>query len=502
MQVRNINEINHHRFKTTNPKLGFSQKFLLISLKTISKISLILKFCVSGLQHILNRIPHVRSIYLEDALDFVKHNYATQVSYHLKETARKRGHDDLEEDLEPLPGASSDKEPLKKKQKKKGTTLPKDDAKNRKYSSGNIPLNLRSLILKHLRKQKLFEDNPELCVEGVKLISSSLAKRTWEKYGSALSLWNKFVINNKIEKFSGFTFTCWCSKNTSVKASTIKSYLCALRKIKFLLGFKQNDSDKGLEKILLRGIENIENNFQKPEKPVIPVSLEILENIRKGLNMAVVSSCSKKSLWALSLTAFWGLIRLGEILPSVAKKFDKTTTLLWKDVELSSDKVILHIKSPKTRSKQSKTVVLYKLSESLFCPVFHLSKLKNEQIKRNLWKETLPVFLRSSGKSLTKISFIEGINAALQICGIKNCKLQGKSFRSGIPSLIGVYGNNSAEKSLKILGRWKGQSYRCYVRNPVPEDKDIFEKVSKNLLKNFLRRKRQSEEEDPDPGEQ
>jgi len=298
MQVRNINEINHHRFKTTNPKLGFSQKFLLISLKTISKISLILKFCVSGLQHILNRIPHVRSIYLEDALDFVKHNYATQVSYHLKETARKRGHDDLEEDLEPLPGASSDKEPLKKKQKKKGTTLPKDDAKNRKYSSGNIPLNLRSLILKHLRKQKLFEDNPELCVEGVKLISSSLAKRTWEKYGSALSLWNKFVINNKTEKFSGFTFTCWCSKNTSVKASTIKSYLCALRKIKFLLGFKQNDSDKGLEKILLRGIENIENNFQKPEKPVIPVSLEILENIRKGLNMADVSSCSKKSLWA------------------------------------------------------------------------------------------------------------------------------------------------------------------------------------------------------------
>jgi hypothetical protein len=93
--------------------------------------------------------------------------------------------------------------------------------------------------------------------------------------------------------------------------------------------------------------------------------------------MADVSSCSKKSLWALSLTAFWGLIRLGEILPSVAKKFDKTTTLLWKDVELSSDKVILHIKSPKTRSKQSKTVILYKLSESLFCPVFHLSKLKN-----------------------------------------------------------------------------------------------------------------------------
>jgi hypothetical protein len=26
MQVRNINEINHHRLETTNPKLGFSQK--------------------------------------------------------------------------------------------------------------------------------------------------------------------------------------------------------------------------------------------------------------------------------------------------------------------------------------------------------------------------------------------------------------------------------------------------------------------------------------------
>jgi hypothetical protein len=280
----------------------------------------------------------------------------------------------------------------------------------------------------------------------------------------------------------------------------VKGYLSALKKLKFLLGFEHKKS-AALEKILLRGMENIRLSSSEMQKQVTPVDLPILAGIKKGMDCAKISSASKKAIWTLSLTAFWGLLRLGEILPQKSNQFDKTSVLLWQDVKLTKDKVVLHIKLPKTRSSQSRTVVLYKLSEPFFCPVRHLNDLKNIQKEENLWGQDLPVFRRASGKALTKISFLEGINKALEFAGKGNVKLQGKSFRSGIPSLLGSSEDESLGKNLKKLGRWKGLSYHCYIRNQDPVSQEMFSKIAKRLLKNFLCREK-GKETPPDPGEQ
>jgi hypothetical protein len=118
-----------------------------------------------------------------------------------------------------------------------------------------------------------------------------------------------------------------------------------------------------------------------------------------------------------------------------------------------------------------------------------------------LWGQDLPVFRRASGKALTKIFFLEGINRALKFAGKGNVKLQGKSFRSGIPSLLGSSEDESLGKKLKKLGRWKGLSYHCYIRNRDPVSQEMFVKIAENLLKNFLCRKK-GKETPPDPGEQ
>jgi hypothetical protein len=114
-----------------------------------------------------------------------------------------------------------------------------------------------------------------------------------------------------------------------------------------------------------------------------------------------------------------------------------------------------------------------------------------------LWGQDLPVFRRDSGKALTKISFLEGINKALEFAGKGNIKLQGKSFRSGIPSLLGSSEEESLGKNLKKLGRWKGLSYHCYIRNRDPVSQEMFEKIVKKF---FVQGK--GKETPPDPGEQ
>ncbi len=99
--------------------------------------------------------------------------------------------------------------------------------------------------------------------------------------------------------------------------------MSALKKLKFLLGFEHRKS-AALEKILLRGMENIRLSSSEMQKQVTPVDLPILAGIKKGMDCAKISSASKKAIWTLSLTAFWGLLRLGEILPQKSNQFDKT----------------------------------------------------------------------------------------------------------------------------------------------------------------------------------
>jgi hypothetical protein len=335
---------------------------------------------------VLNRIPHVRGSDLAKAHELVKHDVAAIVSYPLRHAGKKRASDEPEDE----PGESEKPGPSKKKQKTEGKTGPKDNPADRKYGSKNIPPLVKNLILQHLKKQDLLKNEKILSRECMNLISSSLAKRTWEKYNPVLSLWKKFEAETNVRHFSRIAFVCWCSRNTKLKPATVKGYLSALKKLKFLLGFKHKKSS-ALEKILLRGMENIQLSSPEMQKQVTPVDLPTLANIKKGMNCAKISAASESAIWALSLTAFWGLLRLGEILPQKGNQFDKTSVLLWQDVSLTKDKVVLHIKLPKTRSSQSRTVVLYKLSNPVFCPVRYLNKLKNIQKEENLWGLDLPV---------------------------------------------------------------------------------------------------------------
>ncbi len=177
---------------------------------------------VTGLQHILDRIPHIRGIHLDQAMEYCKHPYTAVVTYPLSAQTKKKGRDEANEQ----PSTSKQEEPARKKARKEGKNLPKDDTTYRKYGPSNIPANLEPLILKHLQNKNFFEKSPDLRKKCLGLISNSLAKRTWQKYGSALALWEKFVKDKNVKGLPALAFVCWCSNNTKLETTTVKGYLC------------------------------------------------------------------------------------------------------------------------------------------------------------------------------------------------------------------------------------------------------------------------------------
>jgi hypothetical protein len=194
--------------------------------------------------------------------------------------------------------------------------------------------------------------------------------------------------------------------------------------------------------------------------------------------------------------AYWGVFRIGELLPARKVKFDKLSDLLWKDVHFSKRGLSITIKSPKVVGREAETVYLHRLKEKWICPVRALKKLKNKVGGAS--KLEVPVFQLRPGINLTRKVFLGSVNRLLEGSKFQGKEIQGKSFRSGIPSEVELFPEGFRERHLKVLGRWAGVSCRIYERFASKEKRKVFRKVSKKLLESFLRRKRRAERKTKD----
>jgi hypothetical protein len=111
-----------------------------------------------------------------------------------------------------------------------------------------------------------------------------------------------------------------------------------------------------LEKSLLRGYQKLGGKNGRKSKPreTVPVDLNILEEIRRGIKRARWASGSGKCVWTACLLPFWGSFRLGELFANSAENFDKFTVFLWKDVKMKKGgEMILNIRGGKTPCPQA-----------------------------------------------------------------------------------------------------------------------------------------------------
>jgi hypothetical protein len=230
------------------------------------------------------------------------------------------------------------------------------------------------------------------------------------------------------------------------------------------------------------------------------VDLKVLDEIRKGIIRAGWARGSRKCVWAACLLAFWGSFRLGEIFANKVDSFDKFSDLLWNDIKIKKGgEMILKIRGGKTPGPPGNRARLYRIQENRFCLITAIEKLKAYQKTHNLWEPNLPVFRRASGQNLTKTIFLKSVNYALTSGGRKNPFLTGKSFRSGIPSVLESFPQKFRENHIKSLGRWKSRAYQRYMRNDSPEFKWVFGKIADLLIKNYSKTRREKEADQAGP---
>ena len=319
----------------------------------------------------------------------------------------------------------------------------------------------------------------------LELLTASLAKSTWAKHNSALNCIEKFANCNGLKVTYPMSldfltnFACWALLEKNLKPQTVLSYIASVKAAHKFRGLECNCDDYVLKSIV-RGAENM-NMYEIMSKSVRKVmTLPLLKIIGHQLSKLQWSTDSKQVVWSACVIAFFGSLRLGEILAQNDCEFNSKETLLWSDVKFRKDNsLLIHIKIDKSRNKNGSYVDLFEFKGHGCCPISVLKKLQEFRNNPNS-----PVFQFKNGKLLTSLLLNRIVRDLLKpIIGKAAELISGHSFRAGVASAMASDPEAAKDRDIKCWGRWSSESYLLYTRLKLKQKKALFNKIRSVLEK-------------------
>jgi len=217
-----------------------------------------------------------------------------------------------------------------------------------------------------------------------------------------------------------------------------------------------------MREILIRGWENC---FNKPKREREPITLKSLSNIKHKILGSKNSERKNLAFWMACSVAFFGCLRMGEVL-----------NLKNNDVKKGKKHFILSVRGKCSKEGERDQILMFPFPIKRLCPYtalkrFIKSKEKNE-LKNN------KKFLSSNTKML--ISKRE-INKFLKNKFPKK-HFSCHSFRAGVPSSISNFPEIVNVYHVMGWGRWRTEAFLSYQKFKFRQKKWVFRKICKALL--------------------
>ncbi|PPQ82917.1 hypothetical protein CVT24_008668, partial [Panaeolus cyanescens] len=247
-----------------------------------------------------------------------------------------------------------------------------------------------------------------------------------------------------------------------LSASTIRSYISALRSLHVDLGLPYTACESPILQRVLRGAKRLLGNRQVLQK--LPINLEILQKISSTLpsNPSIddlVFDAAIKLAWS-------GFLRCGEF--TVKGKFSPSVNLARDSVEFKpsfddADHLKLTLPASKTDTfRKGVTITISRAASGLStCPVSSLKRLFHESPTDTPQQ---PLFRLSNGDPLSRTHFISTLHERLKAVGIDPSAYSGHSFRRGAATAANAAGYSDVE--IQLLGRWRSDAYKLYIDTP------------------------------------
>ena len=288
-----------------------------------------------------------------------------------------------------------------------------------------------------------------------RFLHASLAPSTTSTYRSAWASYNTFCMSvgalpYPCQQILLLFYVTYLARRVSY--STIKVYLAAIQFHSYWLGHDTKLAEMHQLFYALRGIRR-QDNISHRRPPRRPITLHHLSLLFQFINNHVK-------------LAFSGMLRSSEYTSPSISCFDSDSTLLITDISFTADNnlALIHIKQSKTDLFKAGCSLRVSRAHIGPCPVTSLlAYLEYHRYHSG------PLYRFHGGAFLTRRLIADFLQQALPLLS----NLNTHSFRIG-----GASAAASAESGIQILGRWKSDAYRRYIRLSDTTVSDMTQRIS------------------------
>ena len=309
-----------------------------------------------------------------------------------------------------------------------------------------------------------------------RLFKAGLATSTQKVYGTGSRRYTNFcdlyavsnpfpISENMLIRFSTYLYT------EGIKASTIKSYLAAVRHAQISLGLGDpRICDMPQLEYVIRGIKRCTGQQVRTR---LPITTSLMRDL-KCYWRSNYTYQDYVMLWAAACMCFFGFMRAGELVVPSDSGFDQSCHLAAGDVLVDSrtspSYLVVNMKASKTDPFRQGVRIHLGRTYSELCPV---TAILTYMVRRGT--SDGPFFRFEDGRHLTRDRFVTAVRTALAASGINPPHYAGHSFRIGAATTAANCGLQ--DSLIKTLGRWESSAYTLYIRTP----KETLCSVSRSL---------------------
>ena len=249
----------------------------------------------------------------------------------------------------------------------------------------------------------------------------------------------------------------------SVSASTVRSYLCAIRFYQIRAGLPDPALPSSPKlSYVVKGIQRISPGRLRAQR--LPITPSLLLQVHTLWSKEPVSF-DRVMLWAAFCLGFFGFMRSGEFTTSPSQDPDECT-LSVSDVAVNSRQdpqvLTISLRRSKTDPFGMGTHIYLGRTGNLLCPVSAvLAYLAVRPPTPG------PLFLFQDGTPLSRSQLVSHLREALTQLGVDVTNYSGHSFRIGAASTAAKAG--FSDSFIQTLGRWRSNAFTAYIRTPVED---------------------------------
>jgi hypothetical protein len=252
--------------------------------------------------------------------------------------------------------------------------------------------------------------------------------------------------------------------------TTVASYISSIRNWEHLQGIENKNWDNPLIRQIMKGYKNLYLTRLRNPRVRCVITWSILRLLKDEIWKLDFSALDKQVAWCAAILAFWGSLRMGELLQGKLG-FDALRCLSWEKLVICDNNthVIIYVALPKVTddSQPSDHIDIFDFPIKEYCPIHNILKLHNmNSLLRppGTFNIDTSVFILSNGEPLTMNGMAQLLKQTLNplFPGLGN--FSPHSFRAGLPSLMGAFPALFTREQLLQHGRWVSKACDLYAR--------------------------------------